>query len=175
MKFFIRQITTSDKTQLQYIGDFLCFLKQDYPDFRKWYRQTVIPGLTTGQRQIYAAVPEEDNQALAGLMILKDTPEQKKICTLYVDEPYRGMGLGDMFLHRAISQLGVSYPLITVSDKRQKAFAALFHRFGFQLFHSYVGYYNRNIIEYSYNGPIETASAKRGFIQDAKDGCEIAL
>lgn len=175
MKFFIRQITASDNTQLQYVGDFLCFLKQDYPNFRKWYRQTVIPGLATGKRQIYAAAPEKDTQALAGLVILKDTPEQKKICTLYVDEPYRGMGLGDMLLDHAISQLGVSHPLITVSDRHQKAFTALFRRFGFRLFNRYAGYYNHNIIEYSYNGPIETASEKRRFIQDAKDGCEIAL
>lgn len=161
MNFTIRQLTASDKTQLQFVGESLCFLKQDYPNFWEWYRKKVLPDLTISRRQIYIAAPKNHANCLAGVTILKDTPYQKKICTLYVSELYRGQGLGSSLLSHSISVLGVQQPLITVSDKHQAEFSSLFHRFGFHLFDSYFGYYRSGTFEHSYNSPIESIPAKK--------------
>ncbi len=155
MDLTIRRLTAQDNTQLQSIGEALCFLKKDYPDFLGWYRKKVLPGLATASRQVYIAVPGDCPGRLAGVMILKDTPAQKKICTLYVAELYRGQKLGSKFLSRAISVLRVHRPLITVSDAHQSEFSPLFRHFGFQLYDSCLGYYRKGVSEHSYNGPIE--------------------
>ena len=82
-----------DGRQVRKVGEMLSFLRQDYPDFWHWYNNMIIPGLARGSRQIYIATDTNGN-GLAGVMILKDTPAEKKICTLCVLDEYQGYGIG---------------------------------------------------------------------------------
>ena len=80
-KYRLRSLLHDDK-QIREVGEMLSFLRQDYPDFWRWYNNMILPGLTDGSRQVIVA--DADGNRLAGAMILKNTPSEKKICTLCV-------------------------------------------------------------------------------------------
>lgn len=146
-----------DGKQIRQVGEILSFLRQDYPDFRYWYNNMVRPGLANGSRQVYIATGTDDNK-MAGVMILKDTPAEKKICTLCVFDGYRGYGIGTQFVELAAQRLGTPTPLITVSSRHLEEFKAFFAQFSpygrinFALGSSYEGYYRDGITEYAFNG-----------------------
>lgn len=146
-----------DNSLIRSLGDQLVFLKKDYPDFRCWYHNMVIPGLMDRSRQIYVAEDAENGQ-LAGIMILKTAPEEKKICTLCVFDPYRKCGIGTHFIEIASEQLDTSSPFITVSSNHLHEFNDFFAKLSlrgqvdFSLLYSYENYYRDGIVEYSFNG-----------------------
>lgn len=157
MEFAIHLIDSGDNEQILRIGQALSFLRKDYPGFRKWFNQTVIKEVGSSRRQIYVASPIDRDDIIAGVMILKNTTEEKKICTLFVAEDYRTYGIGSRFVKLAINRLGTMFPVITVSGERNDAFFPFLQKFGFTLYGSYFGYYRETVVEYSYNGPIEPA------------------
>lgn len=146
-----------DNSLIQDLGDQLVFLKNDYPDFRHWYHNMVIPGLMDRSRQICVAEDPENGQ-LAGIMILKNTPEEKKISTLCVLDSYRRCGIGTRFIEIASEQLDTSSPFITVSSNHLHEFEDFFAKLSlrgqvnFSLFYSYEDYYQDGIVEYAFNG-----------------------
>lgn len=159
MDFIIRRIfphNTNDMKIIRKVGDSLLFLRSEYPDFKDWYNRI----LKLADREIYIATPCDQEDCIAGIMILKNSPMQKKICTLCVMERYRGMKIGTQFIELACKRLETQVPLITVSQGHQPQFEGLFRKFGFQLFESYPNYYRNNVIEYSYNAEIEPYAAK---------------
>lgn len=160
MDFLIQRISSHDGELIQKIGETLCFLKKDYPDFLCWYAKKVISGLSTSQRQIYVARSVDDSKKILGVMILKDTLDEKKICSLFVSEGHRQQGIGTRFLTTAESALNVCKPLITVSSERKTEFEPLFKKFGYVEYDCYPEYYRTGINEISYNGPIESFALK---------------
>lgn len=156
MEFLVRQLKNLNDDSLRSIGEYLCFLKKDYPDFLNWYKTKVMPNLSTGQRQIYIANPSNEQGSIAGIMILKNTLQEKKICTLYVPENYRIQHIGTKFFSQAITALNTEKPLITISNKHIREFKPLLQKFGFDLYGVYPRYYQNTTIEYAYNGPIES-------------------
>lgn len=152
----LRPVLHDGKQALE-VGEILSFLRQDYPDFWYWYNNMIRPGLADGSRQIYIA-DAADGSGLAGAMILKDTPAEKKICTLCVLDEYQGCGIGTQFAKLAAQRLGTSTPLITVSSRHLEEFEAFFAklspcgRIRFTLGRSYEGYYRNGLTEYAFNG-----------------------
>lgn len=146
-----------DGKQVQEVGEMLSFLRQDYPDFWHWYNNKVRPRLKDGSRQIYIATDTDSNR-LAGAMILKDTPIEKKICTLCVLDEYQRHGIGTQFVELAAQRLCTATPLITVSSRHLEEFGMFFEQFSscnrihFMLGGSYEGYYRDGMTEYTFNG-----------------------
>ena len=161
MDFVVKQISSRDTKMIQTVGESLLFLKQEYPNFSDWYNRA-IKSSNNGKehREIYVASPVGQEDLISGIMILKDSPMQKKICTLCVMEPYRHMGIGTSFVDLACKRLGTQAPLITVSQTHKTEFEQLFQKFGFRLFKTYPGYYRRDLTEYSYNAEIEPCVLK---------------
>lgn len=155
MDFTIYPLGSQDGSRLLEVSDTLSFLKKDYPDFRAWFAKTVMPEICTPYRHIYVAAPATGQNTLAGIMILKNTWDEKKICTLFVAEAYRSHQLGTKLLDRAIETLGTERPVITVSAVHLAEFEGLFQKFGFTPYQGYSGYYREGVTEYAYNGPIE--------------------
>lgn len=147
-----------DGKRVQEVGEVLSFLRQDYPDFRRWYNNMILPGLTDGSRLIYTATDPDGSGQLAGAMILKDTPAEKKICTLCVLDEYKGHGIGTQFVKLAAQRLGTQTPLITVSSRHLEEFEAFFAQFSpcgrihFTPGSSYEDYYRDGMTEYTFNG-----------------------
>ena len=161
MEFVIQQVASTDKKLIQQVGETLRFLKKDYPDFSNWYSAKVVPNLKSSQRKIFVAYSDSERTCIAGILILKDSPHEKKICSLFVGEQYRAKKLATDFLSLAVDELGTVRPVITVSSERHSAFKKLFQKFGFVLYDTYPEYYKNGASEISYNGPIESFSLKK--------------
>ena len=112
--------------------DIFNFTKDDvswvYPNYEKWYHETFIPDLKLGHRGYILA---SKHHVLTGCCLLKKTPEEQKICTLYVSKNYRRQGIGSDLLTAALTELNES-PIITVSPGLAGEFTPLLSRFRFK-------------------------------------------
>ena len=123
-------------------------LEQEYPHFKEWYYNTVLPETRAGLRKIIVASIEN---SIAGVLILKNCKE-KKICTLRVAPDYRHNGLGHLFMDVAIHELETAYPLITVSDNHINEFEKLLNDYNFKLTGMYYEKYIDGHFELAFNG-----------------------
>ena len=123
--------------------------KQCYPQLNKWYREVFLVGLMQKER---AYIIAQDDRKLVGCALLKKTPGEKKICSLYVKSDYRKKGIGEQMLKMALSELGKN-PEISISQINIHFFQPLLERYGFQLSYKKRGEYSPNKTEYHFNTP----------------------
>lgn len=139
-----------EKQQLVKIRNRLLFLKNDYPQFYDWFNNKVITEVQSSKRRVILASTRLND--FAGVLILKNTTAEKKICTLYVSQEIRNKKLGSLFFDIAFEKLETDKPLITVSDDHIREFDKLLKKYKFVLSETIDGYYRSKISEYSYNG-----------------------
>ena len=129
-----------------YLEDLSC----NYPRFDQWFENLFDENQRLhSEREILFCLSAGK---IAGLIIIKDTPEEKKICTLRVSKWCQRQGIGRALLKRSIEQLGTKQPLITVHQDQYFAFTKLFKEFGFILRQKKYDYYSFMGIEYVFNG-----------------------
>ena len=133
-------------------------LRMEYPNFKDWYYNTVIPGLRLGTRSICCVY---DENQIAAVLILKNEGDEKKICTLRVSPQFRRQGIGSALLDIACQELQTEQPIITVSSNHYNEFRSLFLSKGFEEFAAYPGYYRESMTEFSFNGPLNDDSSGR--------------
>lgn len=129
------------------IFDLTQSLQQTYPDYKKWYHQTFLEGLKKGERSIIAAL---DDEKLIGCALIKKTPTEKKLCTLFVHPVYRKQGIGERLLKASVQELGQN-PLVSVSEKNKPFVDTLFRKFNFHLSAVKKGVYRPDMTEYYFN------------------------
>lgn len=129
----------------------LSSLNQDYPNFEKWYFEKVVPGIKIGNREI---IMTTSNQMISGFSILKNSYDEKKICTLRVNPEFRKNGIGKILFEKSLEVLDSDSPVITVSQERVSQFSPLLKHYGFELSQVISGYYKKSLNEYVYNGVI---------------------
>lgn len=122
-----------------------------YPTFRNWYFGKVLPGLTTGTRELIVAGPPDTP---TGVAIVKREIAETKICTVWVAEDQREAGIGRELLERAIDVSGVALPLFSVPAERHEAFKPLLRRFGFAETARITSLYRSGVVEHVFNGVI---------------------
>ena len=88
-------------------------LIQDYPGYQNWFYGTFIEGLKKHER-IYL-VAQEGNQ-IVGCTFLKNTPDEKKISSLYVVPTSRKKGIGHLLMEKSVKLLGTG-TIVSVSDQ----------------------------------------------------------
>ena len=147
----IRKITSVD-FKIDSIFSELSFLRTEYPDFYAWFYEKVVSGISNGSREIFFAKKLGSFDKVNGVLILKKTVSEKKICTLYVDKESRMNGIGQRFMNIAFNELNTNKPLMTVSDKRLADFSKLLKKFNFESVDSLPNYYSDNHTEYTFNG-----------------------
>lgn len=143
----------SDQLAIKRVYEALTSLEQEYPHFKQWFFETTVPGVVAGTRKIFTA---SVSNKIAGVLIVKDADE-KKICTLRVQQEYRRMGIGHQLMECAVQTLNTSKPLITVSDEHFDEFESLFAEFGFVAVAAYVGYYRKGHTEFAFNGYLNSS------------------
>ncbi|WP_178813315.1 hypothetical protein [Parabacteroides johnsonii] len=126
-------------------------LNDEYPDFFVWLNM-VFDGVYRGERTIL--LYQVNNQYLA-ISILKHTEFEKKICTFRVLNAYKRLSIGKQLMKESLELLDEKFPLITVSSKRIEEFRPFLYKFKFEEYKTYKSYYRSDIIEYSFNAPIE--------------------
>ncbi|MBP5534173.1 MAG: GNAT family N-acetyltransferase [Alphaproteobacteria bacterium] len=119
-----------------------------YPEYTKWFMQKFIPGLQKKERMYIIA--QDENNTLAGYVLIKNTEEEKKICTLFVNPKFRRQGLGKQLIEQTLKELG-KHPLITVSSRNLSQLSGLLRQCGFHLSATKKGVYNSEDTEYYFN------------------------
>ena len=84
---------------------------------------------------------EERDSTAVGLLILKHTETEKKLCTLRVRPSFESKGLGVGSSRTAFQLLGTERPLLSVSEITALKFESLFKYFGFAQEGVYQGRY----------------------------------
>lgn len=128
------------------------FLRSSYPRFDEWFRAKVLAGIYTGERTVL--IEERDARAV-GLLILKHTVAEKKLCTLRVRPHFESKGLGVRLFQTAFELLGTERPLLSVSEPAAPKFDRLFKYFGFSQAAVYQGRYVPRVDELAYNGLLD--------------------
>lgn len=138
--------------QFNEIFSFLKKLVFEYPDFEWWYSRLfsaeyeIVP-----TREIIICKKDTD---LAGVIILKKSRQERKICTLRVDRKYRNYGIATQLIKYGLDWLDTDKPLVTCHKMKKGQFDKIFQYFGFELEQEYCGYYSFFNIESVYNGQL---------------------
>lgn len=120
-----------------------------YPEFHAWLANRVLPGLYSGERKMLLEYIQGE---LAGIAIIKESAEEKKLCCIRVLPKFQGSGIGVRLMKRCFEALDTQNPLVTVSEENIYMFNRLFNYFGFELGGTYKDIYRPEKTEYSFNG-----------------------
>ncbi|MYM70239.1 GNAT family N-acetyltransferase [Pseudoduganella sp. FT55W] len=133
----------------QLAQDDIEFLRGSYPNFDKWLSTKVFPGIMSGERTL---VLEQRGSHSVGLLIVKHTANEKKLCTLRVRPEFEYSGMGVRLFNSAFEILETSHPLLSVSETALPKFSRIFEYFGFSCEKAYRNLYLPGVQELSYNG-----------------------
>ncbi|MEC5407311.1 hypothetical protein VOM14_17340 [Paraburkholderia sp. MPAMCS5] len=149
------------------------FLRLNYPHFDNWFATKVIPGIRQGERTLL--LERRLDAGTVGLLIVKHTAIEKKLCTLRVRRNFESKGLGVRLFQTAFHLLETEQPLLSVSALAAPRFERLFRYFGFAQEAVYQERYLPNVDEYSYNGLLEPASTYRDFQANSDDCAPLSI
>jgi acetyltransferase, GNAT family len=137
------------------VGFFLReFAYPNYPNIDTWY-QKIVSEINNDpkSREMFICLSNEKNLlSISGLMILKNTCDEKKICTLRVNENYQGKGIASELIQKAFDFLKTEKPLITVPEESVEVFSNIFNKYGFEKKDEIHDLYREKKIEHIYNG-----------------------
>lgn len=80
--------------------------------------------------------------------------KNKKICTLYVSNQYRGQNLGTRMVEASMNFLGTTKPLITLADYKLSMFQPIIEKYDWKLTEVVSGLYNDRSKELCFNGKL---------------------
>ena len=139
-------------TKIYTITDFIC---DDYPKRKEWYFTKQLPAtINTDERNIlFVRNPENDNEIIS-MACLKRDEEEQKICTLYVSDKCRVLGIGKAIVEESMRWLGTTKPLITLADYKLEMFKPIIDKYGWELTEIVSGLYNDRSQELCFNGSL---------------------
>ena len=139
-------------TKIYMITDFIC---DDYPKHKEWYFTKQLPETINGDERniLFVRNPLNDSEIIA-MACLKKDEEEKKICTLYVSDKCRGLGIGKAIVEESMRWLGTTKPLITLADYKLEMFKPIINKYGWELTEIVSGLYNDRSQELCFNGTL---------------------
>ena len=140
-----------------------CFLANiPYPNIDAWFNKVINEiNHHPENREMFICLSNNDGSpSVLGLVILKKTHCEKKICTLKVDERYQRKGIGSALILKAFDFLETDKPLITVPEEYDDVFSKILDKFGFEKTCAIYGLYRDHKIEYIYNGLLDNENIK---------------
>lgn len=139
-------------TKIYMITDFIC---DDYPKYKEWYFTKQLPATISGDERniLFVRNPENDNEIIS-MACLKRDEEEQKICTLYVSDKCRGLGIGKAIVEESMRWLGTTKPLITLADYKLEMFKPIINKYGWELTEVVSGLYNDRSQELCFNGTL---------------------
>lgn len=132
-------------------------LRVYYPNFEEWYKQTFMDGLKHGNRRYVVAGV---HGKVTGCCLLKDTQDEKKICTFYIAPQFRHRGIGTLMMMAALQEF-LTPPIITFPEEKKQSFSPFLRRFGFRELKQCLGLYRPQKIEYVYTIPAKTNTCRQ--------------
>lgn len=132
--------------ELYDLTDWIC---DDYPYHFDHYYNKYLPGLKDGSREIIGCYI---GKRPVGVIILKRTDEEDKICTLFVEDEYRGKGVASLLIKHGMRFLGTTTPVITIADYKVPQFEGIIKKYGWRHTETLEkGYYNDRSTEWVFN------------------------
>lgn len=114
-----------------------------YPNYLNWFYKTNIPRLFDMSGEIIFSL---DGFLIKGIIILKNTLSEKKICTFMVDEPYRNQKVGTLLLEESFKYLGTDKPIITIPESKTGDFQYFIDKYDWILTGEINKYYSNELI-----------------------------
>ena len=134
------------------ITDFIC---EDYPKHKEWYFTKQLPEtINSDERNILFIKNPNNEKEIISMACLKKDEEEKKICTLYVSNKCRGLGIGKAIIEESMKWLGTTKPLITLADYKLDMFKPLIKKYNWELTEIVSGLYNNRSEELCFNGTL---------------------
>lgn len=127
-------------------------LEKDYPKHKEWFYKKFAKELDGVKREI---IYYENESIIYGVIFLKNTREEKKICTLYVNEKYRKQSVGTRLILESIKFLGTTTPLITMPDYKEKCFKKIIEKYKWEKTQEIENCYSTNN-ELVFNGLLQS-------------------
>jgi len=127
-------------------------LNKIYPGYKDWYYNKHVKGCLDLNRNIIFIRNNEDK--IIGISSLKKTDEEKKICTLFILEPYRNKGIKKILLEESFKYLATEKPLITISEENLDIFKNTVEEYNWELVEIVDGIYKSNSREFCFNGKL---------------------
>lgn len=132
------------------IYKFLERLIIEYQGFDKWYKDLFFDSVELkDNREIIICA---DEFRIAGVAILKNDLQEKKICTLRVAKDYQNQGIGHNLIEMCMKQLDTDKPMITLHKSKLKQFEKIFSYYNFELEQTQKHYYSIFSTELVFNG-----------------------
>lgn len=147
-----------DLSFLEYrFGEYLKFSKKKYPKFNCWFNK-ISSEIGTDKRIVYLAFDRFKNEKkIIGIMILKNTEKEKKICSIYISKEHRKKGIATNFFEKAFAELGTKKPVISVGrDSYKDAIKHLINKYNFKLTQKKIGAYRKHRLELFFNQDVLT-------------------
>lgn len=151
MDIRISKISSNDFNSICRIYESLSKLENEYPNFENWYFNVVVKNMVSNERVLFLAT-DINNARYSGVMILKNSAYEKKICTLRIFDEYQGKGIGSRLIEKSFEILSTSAPLITVSETHLLQFRKILNKYNFKEMATYENYYKSGLKEYTFNG-----------------------
>ena len=138
-------------TKIYLLTDFIC---NDYSKYKEWYFNKQLPETINTDKRNILFVRDSKNMIISMACLKKDETEQK-ICTLYVSDKYRGLGIGEAIVEEAIKWLGTTKPLITFADYKLEMFKPIINKYGWELKQRVPNLYKVGVQELCFNGTLK--------------------
>jgi len=135
-----------------------------YEGHYEWLQNKYFPGLLQGTRGYSFAIDTNSKYyvktrrlgsmpvyVLAGCSLLKNEPDEKKLCCLFVDPQYRGQKIASTLIENSFELLETNKPVMTVSEQNLSQLQKLIDRYGFELTSVKESIYKPGVKEYYYN------------------------
>ena len=134
------------------------FITEDYPDYKEWFFKKQLDGVLNGERNILFVRNLLNSKEIIAVASLKKSKNEKKICTLYVKDKYRNMGIGGALVEVSMNWLETRNPMITFPAYKLIMFNNLINKYNWQLTEVRE---NNDICELCFNGKILSRNLKR--------------
>jgi GNAT superfamily N-acetyltransferase len=141
--------------QIYYLTD---HLTKDYPKHHRWYFTKHLPGVGTDKREILFV---KNFNNVCAVAFLKKDEQEKKICTFYVAEHGRNIGIGRELMNASFDYLNTTTPMITMPSAKVPFFIHFIHSFDWKITQIIDGYYTVNVDEVVFNGILEKVKNKK--------------
>lgn len=119
-----------------------------YPGFERWFWGKVIPELS-GERSMFL---DWHGGGITGVVIAKRSFNERKLCTVWVDERYRDRGIASSLISEASEWLATDHPMITIPRSRLASFAGVLRSGRFVQTQALDSYYRHDEAEFVFNG-----------------------
>lgn len=133
-------------------------VKDDYPNYRNWYQTVQVPGIYDGSRNIIIA---HISDRIVGFVSLKKTPEEKKICTFYVEKSFQKNKIGSLLATKAVEYLEEDKPLITIPMDKLHQFTRIGEKYNWEITDVKENLYRTTTPEVIVNGRTPEVSSEK--------------